>query len=111
MKLNKGGFSGSILWLSFQDVKDPDRCCGFGGAFSLNHPSLSQQINDTTVKQLVETNAEMVVTSCPGCMLHLANGLYRCVARPRWCTSLKCWQLPTARWQRMGKRNDVEWFA
>ena len=67
-----------IPGLSFQDVKDPDRCCGFGGTFSLNYPSLSQQINDTTVKQLVETNAEMVVTSCPGCMLHLANGLYRC---------------------------------
>ena len=67
-----------IPGLSFHDVKDPDRCCGFGGTFSLNHPSLSQQINDTTVKQLVETGAELVVTSCPGCMLHLANGLYQC---------------------------------
>lgn len=67
-----------IPGLSFRDVKDPDRCCGFGGAFSLNHPSLSQQINDTTVKQLVATKAEMVVTSCPGCMLQLANGLYQC---------------------------------
>ena len=67
-----------IPGLIFKDVKDPDRCCGFGGAFSFSHPSLSQQINDTTVKQLVETNAEMVVTACPGCMLQLANGLYRC---------------------------------
>ncbi len=66
-----------IEGLSFQDVKDPDRCCGFGGTFGLNHPSLSQKINDTTVNQLVETGAEMVVTSCPGCMLHLADGLHR----------------------------------
>ncbi|HAK60555.1 MAG TPA: hypothetical protein DCO77_09260 [Nitrospiraceae bacterium] len=63
--------------LSFQDVKDPDRCCGFGGTFSMSQEKLSQEINDTTVKQLIETGAEMVVTSCPGCMLHLANGLHR----------------------------------
>lgn len=72
-----------IPGLSFQDVKDPDRCCGFGGTFSMSHESLSRQINDTTVKQLTETGAEMVVTSCPGCMLHLADGLYRCGSKAR----------------------------
>src|SRR3990172_2429229 len=38
-----------IPGLSFQDVKDPDRCCGFCGAFSLHPPILSPQLNDTKI--------------------------------------------------------------
>ncbi len=67
----------NIPGISFQDVGDPDRCCGFGGTFSLSYPSLSDEIGETKVQALIQTGADMIATACPGCMLHLANGLFR----------------------------------
>jgi glycolate oxidase iron-sulfur subunit len=66
-----------IPGISFQDVADPDRCCGFGGTFSLSYQSLSEEIGATKVQALMRTGADKVATACPGCMLHLANGLFR----------------------------------
>lgn len=66
----------SIPGVQYQEVKDPDRCCGFGGTFSLSFPDLSQKIGITKVQALMDTGADTVVTACPGCMLQLADGLY-----------------------------------
>jgi glycolate dehydrogenase iron-sulfur subunit len=67
----------NIPGISFQDVGDPDRCCGFGGTFSLSYQSLSDEIAATKVQVLIQTGADTIATACPGCMLHLANGLFR----------------------------------
>ena len=73
----------SIPGLSFRDVSDPDRCCGFAGTFSLSHQALSEKIALTKVQALMHTEADTVVTTCPGCMLHLANGLHNERSRAR----------------------------
>ena len=67
----------SLPGMSYQEVSNPDRCCGFGGTFSLSYQSLSDEIGRTKVDALIGTGAETVVTACPGCMLHLANGLHQ----------------------------------
>jgi len=69
--------------VAFQEVSNPDRCCGFGGTFSLSYQSLSDEIGGTKVDALMRTGAGTVVTACPGCMLHLANGLYNKGSRAR----------------------------
>jgi len=66
----------SIPGVAFREPGDPVRCCGFGGSFSLTYPSLSDQIGEPKVQALMQTGADAVVTGCPGCMLHLANGLF-----------------------------------
>ena len=67
----------SLPGVSWQEVSNPDRCCGFGGTFSLSYQSLSDEIGGTKVDALMRTGAETVVTACPGCMLHLSNGLHQ----------------------------------
>ncbi len=67
----------SLPGVTYQEVSNPDRCCGFGGTFSLSFQSLSDEIGGAKVDALMRTGAETVVTACPGCMLHLANGLHR----------------------------------
>lgn len=52
-------------------------CCGFGGLFSFEHPSFSQTINDSRVKDITASNADAVVTSCPGCKYYLQEGIRR----------------------------------
>ena len=54
---------------------DNDVCCGFAGDFSLNFPKISNQISKEKAKNIEKTNAEYVLTSCPGCIIGLNKGL------------------------------------
>lgn len=59
------------------EPSDPDACCGFGGVFNYKHPELSMKINDRRVKDLMETKATTILTSCSGCIMQLKEGLLR----------------------------------
>lgn len=56
-------------------VEMEQRCCGFGGLFSLEHPDFSQTINEGRIRDIMATKAEAVVTSCPGCKYYIREGL------------------------------------
>ncbi len=59
-------------------VREPaeaGRCCGGGGTFSIYHYGLSREIGQAQAKQLKDTGAQTVATTCPGCMLQLADML------------------------------------
>ncbi len=57
------------------DLVEPEEsgCCGFGGTFSVSYRDMSQNILRKQANHLLETMAGTVVTSCPGCMLHLGQ--------------------------------------
>lgn len=74
---------GSIPGITFKEVREPERCCGFGGTFSFSYPLLSRHIGAVKAGLLAETGADTVVTACPGCMMQLADGLYRRGSTPR----------------------------
>lgn len=61
----------------FEEMKQPDTCCGSGGSFSLYHYELSTQINDHKVETIHQTGAEVLVTGCSACRMHIADGLNR----------------------------------
>ena len=65
------------LGLTLQEMKSPDSCCGFGGSFSLFHYDVSRSVNDEKIAQIADTNAKYAVTGCPGCLMHLKDGLHR----------------------------------
>ncbi len=52
-----------------------DGCCGFGGLFSLHHRDLSKSLLGRRVDAYAKTGADVVVTSCAGCMLQLSAGI------------------------------------
>ncbi|MDR3539600.1 MAG: (Fe-S)-binding protein [Desulfosporosinus sp.] len=67
----------SIPGVDFQELNKSDTCCGSGGSFSLYHYELSTKINDNKVKDINQTGAEVVVTGCSACRMHLIDGLNR----------------------------------
>lgn len=67
----------SIGGLEFVEMEGADDCCGMGGAFSIYHYQLSQTIADRKIKSTKKTNADIVVTTCPGCMIQLQDSLLR----------------------------------
>ncbi len=62
---------------------DDDGCCGFGGAFSLDHYRLSRKIARIKVDAIARTDADVVVTACPGCMVQLIDNIERHGLRQR----------------------------
>lgn len=66
----------SIPGLELTEMKEPNACCGFGGSFSMYYYDLSRRINDDKIKQIADTGADYVVAGCPGCMLHLKDGIH-----------------------------------
>jgi Fe-S oxidoreductase len=50
-------------------------CCGGGGGFETIFPELSQLLAVNRTRELLETEAEIIVTHCPGCVMQLKDGL------------------------------------
>ena len=65
----------SIPGIKLVEMKDPSRCCGAGGSFSLANYDLSRKINDRKINDIASTNADIVATSCGSCRMHIIDGL------------------------------------
>jgi iron-sulfur cluster protein len=55
--------------------KDEDVCCGFGGSYSVDFPEISSEILKKKLDNVENTDACLLVTDCPGCVLQLRGGL------------------------------------
>ncbi|MGI9951513.1 LUD domain-containing protein [Moorellaceae bacterium AZ2] len=57
------------------EMAESDRCCGFGGSYSLKYPEISLALLERKLRRIQESGAEVVATDCPGCLIHLRGGL------------------------------------
>lgn len=69
-------FLSSIPGLDFDLASGDGACCGFGGMTSLEHYDLAAVIASRKVDSTPQ-GIEILATTCPGCMVHLADGLFR----------------------------------
>ena len=53
------------------EMAESDRCCGFGGLFSIRMPEVSNAMTREKLRQAKETQAEMLVTADPGCLMQM----------------------------------------
>jgi len=67
----------AIPELQLVEMKNADACCGCGGSYSLAYYHISRRINERKWKGVEETGAQVLATSCPGCLLHLRDGAER----------------------------------
>ncbi len=58
------------------EMDHADRCCGFGGSYSLtSHPDISKKILQDKVADIEKSAATCVAMDCPGCMMQIRGGL------------------------------------
>ncbi len=50
-------------------------CCGGGGGFEVIFPEISHTLAVNRVRELLRTGASVIVTSCPGCLIQLREGV------------------------------------
>jgi glycolate oxidase iron-sulfur subunit len=61
----------------FVELPEADWCCGGAGSYALSHYDLAMQVLDRKMENLKKTAAEVLVTTCPACILQLSYGVRR----------------------------------
>lgn len=54
-----------------QEMAESDRCCGFGGLFSLRMPEVSNAMTTVKLQNAAGTEAEALITADPGCLMQM----------------------------------------
>jgi glycolate oxidase iron-sulfur subunit len=56
-------------------LEDRDQCCGSAGIFNLIEPVVSQRVLAAKLARIADTEAPVVATGNPGCLMHIGAGL------------------------------------
>jgi L-lactate dehydrogenase complex protein LldE len=60
-----------------------DRCCGFGGTFSVRYPDVATAMADDKLASAAASGSETVVSADPGCIMHIEGRAARTGAAVR----------------------------
>jgi len=63
--------------LEYVEMRDANRCCGQGGSFNVTNYDLSLKILDRKTSAIEESGADIVTTTCSGCLLQLMDGIHQ----------------------------------
>ena len=55
------------------EAEGADYCCGMAGLFSAHHYPLAVKIAKRKIEAVRKQDAELLVTECPGCIIHLRD--------------------------------------
>ena len=61
--------------VEYRQLPEADWCCGGAGSYAFAHYELSQRVLDRKMDHLKKTGADLLVTSCPACIMHLSYGV------------------------------------
>ena len=56
-----------------QEMQESDRCCGFGGLFSLRMAEVSDEMTAEKLRLAQQSGASTLVTADPGCLMHMRS--------------------------------------
>ena len=65
----------SIPGIEYVEMPNADRCCGMAGTFSIYYYDLSKKIAQKKMEAIQATDADIVVTACPGCQIQLMDNI------------------------------------
>ena len=67
----------NVLGTELVEMHNSDYCCGFGGAFSVKYPDISNAMVGDKVKNIIDTGAAAVVGCDMGCLMNIQGKLSR----------------------------------
>ncbi|MDY6789970.1 MAG: (Fe-S)-binding protein [Thermodesulfobacteriota bacterium] len=59
------------------EMKDSDRCCGFGGTFSVKYPVISTAMVDDKINHIIASGADTVTGCDVSCLMNIQGRLSR----------------------------------
>jgi len=72
-----------VRGLDYVPLEHMDRCCGFGGTFSVKNPEISQAMLTVKLHDVLSTGAEFCTALDNSCLMHLGGAMHRQYAATR----------------------------
>lgn len=57
-------------------IEIPETCCGLAGEFFIKNPEIANQIARKRTQEIINSGADIVLTSCPACVIGLKKALF-----------------------------------
>ena len=57
------------------ELAESDLCCGSAGSYNLTEPEMASRLQKRKAQNIIDSGAEVVVTTNPGCLLQIQSGL------------------------------------
>jgi L-lactate dehydrogenase complex protein LldE len=67
----------NVIGADFVEMYDSDKCCGFGGSFSVKYADISAAMVEDKVKNIIDSGADTVVGCDMGCLMNIQGMLSR----------------------------------
>jgi L-lactate dehydrogenase complex protein LldE len=67
----------AIEKIDFVEMIESERCCGFGGTFSVKFPEVSVEMGRSKLKSVLDSGAEFVIANDVSCLMHLQGLIQR----------------------------------
>lgn len=67
----------AVHGIQYIEMDHADRCCGFGGTFSVKQPDISEQIVEEKCKTIIDSGADVLVGADQACLMNIAGRLDR----------------------------------
>ncbi|MFT4113884.1 (Fe-S)-binding protein [Silvibacterium sp.] len=67
----------NVKGLDLVELKNVDRCCGFGGTFAIKNADVSTEMLGEKLVSIQETQAEICTAVDNSCLMHIYGGLHR----------------------------------
>lgn len=67
----------AVAGAEFVEMAESDRCCGFGGGFSVKYPEISGALVADKVKHIMDVLPDAVVGADMGCLMNIQGRLSR----------------------------------
>ena len=71
----------AIAGKNFVELTEADVCCGSAGTYNLTEPEMAERLQRRKIDSIVNTGAQIVVSSNPGCLLQIQAGLRKAGAQ------------------------------
>ena len=67
----------SIPGIEYIPLSNADKCCGAGGTYTITEREFSMRVLDTKMSAVRQTQADIIATANPGCLMQLQYGAQR----------------------------------
>ncbi len=68
---------GCIPGIEYVELSNADKCCGAGGTYTITEREFSMKVLDTKMRAVRQTDADVIATANPGCLMQLQYGAQR----------------------------------
>ncbi len=65
----------SVPGVEVREIPESEICCGSAGIYNLLEPEAAAELRDRKVRNILKTDADVIVSGNPGCLLQIATGL------------------------------------